>query len=243
MAVSSGGPPLTVATGCLEPSRHRRPRLRRLGLQRDHGVRAQDGVVQPPAVQPLSRVGVADHEVPGPSQRPTAEASGPFTCLGPPCPPQPSDSQAQPSEAAWCSASRRGASRLGVHIIRRAGAQTGLRGLAGRCGPRRAPGGAGRSSWRSAGRASWCSTSAACAAPVRVAGPPSFTEQDSEIPPERALPTTRVGRLATRRAGRGEPITDTAACWAAGGTPSTRRSHRRRPAGWRRTPVKARSTL
>ena len=33
-------------------------------------VRAYDGVVQPLAVQPLSRVGVADHEVPEASRRP-----------------------------------------------------------------------------------------------------------------------------------------------------------------------------
>ena len=39
----------------------------------------------------------------------------------------------------------------------------------------------------------------------------SFSEQDCAIAPQRALLTTRAGRWATRRAGRGEAIADTAA--------------------------------
>ena len=39
----------------------------------------------------------------------------------------------------------------------------------------------------------------------------SFSEQDCAIAPERALLTARAGRWATRRAGRGEAIADTAA--------------------------------
>ena len=39
----------------------------------------------------------------------------------------------------------------------------------------------------------------------------SFSEQDPAIAPQRALLTARAGRWATRRAGRGEAIADTAA--------------------------------
>ena len=109
-----------------------------------------------------------------------------------------------------CSASR-------TRRVRRCGCTSGgglrdrlVRAVVGRCGPRAS----GRWSWWicpcSAGLLGWCSRRRwRCPAPGCGAG--SFSEQDPAIAPRRELLTTRAGRWATRRAGRGEPVSDIAA--------------------------------
>ena len=105
---------------------------------------------------------------------------------------------------------RCGCTSAGGHRDRRAG------DVVGRCGPRASA----ASSWwtcrRSGGRCcrptvkhAWHKRRWRCPRSGCAAG--SFSEQDSAIAPQRALLTARAGRWATRRAGRGEAIADTAA--------------------------------
>ena len=110
---------------------------------------------------------------------------------------------------------RCGCTSAGGHRDRRAG------DVAGWCGPRASA----ASSWwtcrRSGGRCcrptvkhAWHKRRRRCPRSGCAAG--SFSEQDCAIAPQRALLTARAGRWATRRAGRGEAIADTAAVLGCG---------------------------
>ena len=110
---------------------------------------------------------------------------------------------------------RCGCTSAGGHRDRRAG------DVGGWCGPRASA----ASSWwtcrRSGGRCcrptvkhAWHKRRWRCPRSGCAAG--SFSEQDCAIAPQRALLTARAGRWATRRAGRGEAIADTAAVLGCG---------------------------
>ena len=85
----------------------------------------------------------------------------------------------------------------------------GVWAAAGRCDPTASSRWGWRASPRSVGLFGWCSRRRwRCARRRCPAG--AVTEQDPEIAPERERLTTRAGRWATRRAGRGRPVKDVA---------------------------------